>query len=133
MKTYLTTIICLFLVGNTLAQCPTTDMILTSQEDVDNFALDYPDCTDLSIHMTIRENFTTPIINLSGLANITMITGELEISHNDDLTSLEGLENVTTIPGELYINSNDGLTSLTGLENLNSVGALNINGHENIT
>jgi len=55
MKTYLKIIslFCLLTTGNAFAQCPEEDIILSTQEQIDDFASDYPGCTELSGNLKI--------------------------------------------------------------------------------
>ena len=66
---------------------------------------------------------------------MTSIGGDLEIYHNDALTSLTGLEGLTSIGGDLEIYKNDALTSLTGLENIDagSIENLSIQNNTNLS
>jgi len=134
MKKYLilTTILYALMMPGIFGQCPPSNIMLSSQVQVDNFASDYPGCTELLDDLVIDDNFTTPINNLNGLTNITAISGELLITDNDDLISLAGLENLNTV-GSLSIPWNANLSTLSALESLNSVGALSIGNNEFLT
>jgi hypothetical protein len=90
-----------------------------TQNDIDSFLTDYPDCTELEGDITISGS---DITNLNGLSNVTDIGGALHINDNDTLSNLTGLESLTSIGGTFYIDNNDMLTSFTGLENLTTVG-----------
>ncbi len=35
------------------AQCPSQDLIFTTQDQIDQFAIDYPDCTELDVKLVI--------------------------------------------------------------------------------
>ncbi|GHP07644.1 hypothetical protein PPROV_000638600 [Pycnococcus provasolii] len=62
------------------------------------------------------------LTTLKALDGITTIGGELTISYNDQLTTLTGLDDITTIGGDLWISYNDQLTTLTGLDGITTVG-----------
>src|SRR5690606_36136991 len=117
---------------------------LTSQTEVDAFATNYPNCTEVSGDLTIQgANITdlTPLSNLTsvggylyiynnsnltnldGLSNLTSVGGYLSIAYNSNLTNLDGLSNLTSVGGDLEISYNSSLTNLDGLSNLTSVGA----------
>lgn len=131
-------------------QCPVF-MDFHSQSEIDNFASQYPNCTETTWNLTFDG---ASITSLAPLAQLTKVAGGLKIS-NTSLMTLEGLENIgfvensieiisnpylttlaalSNIAGEigqpgggLLINSNESLTSLTGLENISSIdGGINI-------
>lgn len=111
-----------------------------TQEEVDNFIIDYPNCTELEtlligdiIESTVTnldglinledigwlQLTNTPIINLQGLNNVTHID-ILSIAYNSTLLSLNGLDNLSNV-GALRIDSNPNLLNLQGLENLTTI------------
>jgi hypothetical protein len=87
----------------------------TTQEQIDNFQVNYPGCTEIEGSVEIEG---TSITNLDGLIVITSIGGHLYISNNDFLTDISGLSSLESVAGALLISSNDVLSSLNGLENL---------------
>ncbi len=101
------------------AQCPTGDISFTSQQQINNFAANYPGCTEIPGGVLIDGN--TLITSLAGLSQLTSVGGNLEIELNFDLTTLSGLDNITTVGGNLKIYRNP-ITALTGLGNLTSIG-----------
>src|SRR5690606_39044436 len=113
------------------AQCPTGDVGLYSQAHVNNFATNYPNCTEITGFLYING---ITITDLSPLSNIQSIGGFLEIGSNSQLTNLDGLSNLTEIGGDLTIQGNSQLTNLDGLSNLTSVGGyLSIYYNSNLT
>lgn len=95
----------------------------TTQEQIDNFQTNYPNCTEIEGGILIGEEFiSNNITNLDGLIVLTSIGEGLYIEMSAALTNFAGLDNVTLIGGDLWINSNYTLTSLTGLDNLTSIG-----------
>src|SRR5690606_31203507 len=116
----------------TLPQCPTGDVILNSQTEVDDFATNYPNCTEISGGLNISGGST--ITDLSPLSNLTSVGGYLNIGSNSNLTNLDGLSNLTSVGGNLFISANSSLTNLDGLSNLTSVGVnLYIVSNSNLT
>lgn len=131
------------------AQCPTeANVIFSNNAEVTAFLANYPDCTEITGNLTLSysgtdtitelgdlpftsiagnlEIFTTHLVNLEGLKDLTTIGGNLNIYNNSMLTSLEGLESLQSIGGFLYIQGN-GLTTLKGLDNLETIlGQLHI-------
>ncbi len=94
------------------------------QEQIDNFQLIHPNCTEIGGNVRIvNENITS----LSGLSVITSIGGDLYIQ-GTQLENLIGLNNLSNIDGSLHVggsNSNKGnplLVKLSGLDNLSSIG-----------
>ncbi len=105
-------------VGVAWGQCPTRVVVIT-QKQVDDFVVQYPNCTTLK-HLTIGEHFS-PIENIRAFKNIQSVD-TLNIWFNNQLRDLSGLENLKTVKDHLLIYNNSGLISLQGLENLESVG-----------
>lgn len=125
------------------SQCPTEYIGLLSQEEVDNFSANYPNCTELTHNLKVNGEFNS-IDNLNGLSSITSAQDIYII--NTDLSSFEGLHNLESIASlRLWANSNihnlDGLsslinadifeffvnnnlTSLNGIDNLQSLGSI---------
>jgi len=93
--------------------CPSGDMYLASQTDVDNFAVTYPACTIVNGNLTISGEVTS----LSGLSNLTSVIGNVSIN-STQLTNLAGLNNLAHIYGNLTVANNPQLTNLTGLNSL---------------
>lgn len=96
-----------------VAQCPTDTLTFVSQTEVDNFAVEYPDCTEVIYEINaVSESEDDPILNLDGLSNLTYINS-LQITN---------LGFVDTITGTIE------LASLNGLENLDSLHFFASNG-----
>lgn len=104
--------------------CPQGDLIFTTQQEIDDFAMNFSACTEITGNLYIGS--TTEILSaindLSPLSQLTSIQGKLTIIKNAALTSLDGLENVSTINGNIYIGSNPTLSSLAEWDNLASIG-----------
>lgn len=124
-KLLLLVITTLLFYGTTWAQCPTGNVTLTSQQDVNDFATTYPNCTEIAGYLTIGIYETSnDIVDLQPLGNITSINSNLRILRTDaSLSDLTGLSNLVSVGGYLRIFSSDGLVSLAGLENLTSIDA----------
>ena len=112
--------------GITLSCLPYGNYYFLSQDNIENFQMNYPDCSNLEGNVTIKG---IDITDLNGLSQINSIRGSLMIGETYDpwignpiLTSLAGLEDLVSIGGNLWISSNDSLTSLAGLDNLDSIG-----------
>lgn len=119
------------------AQCPSTNITLTTQQEVDDFAIDYPSCTNLTVDLVVDgsgitnlsglnqlvevgfvlaiENTST--LNLSGLNNLTTIgDGAIRIRNNASLTDISALANVVGFDRSINIRDNPSLNSLSGVE-----------------
>ena len=109
------------------AQCPSGDILLETQEEVDQFVLDYPNCTQIKANLTIKE---WDVTDLSFLENITRINDNLSIH----LTNAQflALDNLEFVGGDLVITNNEYVEHLN-FPNINSIGRnLVINGNTNL-
>ncbi|PKP03241.1 MAG: hypothetical protein CVU14_02125, partial [Bacteroidetes bacterium HGW-Bacteroidetes-9] len=71
--------------------CSIAWISLFSQEDVDNFKLDYPGCNEIDGSIQIQG---TDITNLNGLLGLTSVNGSLFII-NTLVADLSGLDSLT--------------------------------------
>lgn len=88
----------------------------TTQDEIDNFKLNYPECTHVLGTIVIKESNIT---NVDSLDVLTRIDGNLNISDNPLLRNLEGLSNIEKV-GTIRIMNNESLTRLNGLEKIDS-------------
>ena len=126
---HLFTLALLSIVFKANAQCPTGTVTFTTQAQVDQFAIDYPNCTSISGALQIGPHVSlepSNITDLSPLAGITNVSGNLYIQNNGTLQNVDGL-NIQTVGGWLYVggdnstNTNLQLTNLNGLSSLTSI------------
>ena len=113
------------------------DLIFTSQAEVDAFDTN---CQIIDGNLTIS-GFN--ITDLSNLAGIIEVTGEVFIQNNPALPNLDGLNGLTIVGGCLHIIGNDLLEDIDGLINIILVGTdifiennpflININGLGGLT
>lgn len=132
----------MFCIQLSAQDCTITNLILSSQAQVDSFAIIYPGCTEFDGNITISDTDTTPITNLNALSQIKTLKGDLQITNNDELTNLEGLNNLKVAYG-LHIISNAALINLAGLDSLyyvsgelvvsNNASLLSLSGLNNLT
>lgn len=101
------------------AQCPTGSVTFTSQADVNNFIATYPECTEIDGDVIIDG---ATITSLSGLINITSITGAVEIREVSGLQSLGGLDNLETVGTDFILREVEDLVDISALSSLVSVG-----------
>ncbi len=139
MKRFYLTMLALLCYTGVWAQCYPTGVTFTTQQQIDDFAMNNPGCTEILGELRIEGMLdSTAITNLNGLSPITTIGGSLVIYGNDGLTSLDGLNNLATIGGNLELGKvyqwqpelvNEMLSDISALSNLMSIGgSLHIEG-----
>ncbi|WP_418637645.1 T9SS type A sorting domain-containing protein [Winogradskyella sp.] len=124
-------------------QCPPSGSIyLSTQEEVDNFIIDYPNCTSLQLVAIGDLGPIYQIFNLNGLMNLVSVdilrvmrleasnlqglsnlqtVGEFSIYDMPNLSSFEGLTSLETVTGPKFrVELCPSLLSLNGLESLNA-------------
>jgi hypothetical protein len=108
----------------------------STQQEIDNFQTNYPNCTEVGGELLIIDDCEIPefcINNLNGLNVLTSI-GSLVVANTSSLVNLMGLENIITIGADIRIEYNIGLTSLSGLENVTYFGGnITIEGNSSLT
>jgi hypothetical protein len=113
-------------------QCPQDDVLLTNQEEVDEFVAAYGSCQVISGDLEIKSTGNQdPIVDLTGLNQLTTIEGHLIISsfgyYDFDLSetvsaSLEGLENITSVDRLRVVKDPDqSPMAIQSLEPLNGI------------
>jgi len=105
--------------------CPTGDVILSTQQEIDEFSTTYPSCTTINGDLTIAESSPGSITNLNGLNQLDTIYGAIYIHNNDVLADISGLEHVVYSEiTNLGIYNNAGLSacSLANLCNYLAAG-----------
>jgi len=127
-------------------QCLPEGITFSTQQEIDNFQINHPGCTEIEGDVIIEGNnitnlnglnvLTTVFGNLSigdylgnpvlsditGLENLNMTGGNLKIMWNVNLPDLSGLVGLSSIGGDLIISTNDDLINLSGLENVSFIG-----------
>lgn len=107
----------LFLSFHLSAQsCLPDGISLNSQEEIDNFAINYPGCTEI-----LGDLYINGASNLNGLSQIESVGGTLHITQSP-ITSMEGLENLQTIGENFWFIGNLNIDDFTGLNSLMSIG-----------
>ncbi len=99
-----------------IGQCPSGQQVFNSQQEIDDFIVNYPTCTQLNEIVIIQGTIT----DLQGLSNIQELGKNVFISQTQ-LVDLDGLQSLNRIGGSLYIEENNTITNLNGLQNLSSV------------
>lgn len=88
-------------------QCPSGDILLETQDQVDQFVSAYPNCTQVSGNLKIKGKDVT---DLSFLQKIIQIDGDLQIEFTE-VTSIP-LDNLKSVGNDLIIYGNDNLQML---------------------
>lgn len=100
--------------------CLPEGITFTTQEEIDNFPVNYPGCTEIEGGLLISG---PNIIRLDSLYQIKSIGEHFQII-GTQIESLNGLQNL--YPDYFIIRENNKLKSLVGLEHLDSINFLSI-------
>ena len=101
------------------AQCPTANVLITSQTDADNYAANFPNCDTLPGDLVFSG---TNIDDLSGFANVEVILGDLRYFGTfPGPYDFTGFQSLTQIGGDLEVSSCQRWRSFAGLDNLQRV------------
>jgi hypothetical protein len=110
--------------------CLSGGITFSTQADIDNFQINYPNCTEIQGNVSISGN---GIANLSGLSVLRQILGNLSIYSNDSLINLSGLNGLTRIGGDLTLSVNPHLANLSGLNGLKSIAGSMVLNYTSLT
>jgi len=94
-------------------ECPEVELIFDSQQDVDDFANNYPNCPELNVDVQI---FGNDITNLNGLASL-ISAPSIEIFDANNLTDLSGFESLENVDVMIV----EGCAQLSDLSHLNDI------------
>ncbi len=130
--------------------CDDSLIAIISQSDVDNFATNYPNCTELEGALLIegpeitslaglsqltRINAlaieSTSLVNLSGLENLESVD-ILQLQLNTMLEDISAFNNITTLI-TLWIVDNSVLTNLDGFQSMEEINSITIRDNGVIT
>jgi len=108
--------------------CLTEGIVFSTQEEIDDFPVSFPNCTEIEGDVTISG---VDINDLTPLSAITQIRGNLIIYNNNSLEVMTGLNNISHVNGNVHIGYFDigsgtggGNPLLTNLEGLNSIQSI---------
>ncbi|WP_333693132.1 LamG-like jellyroll fold domain-containing protein [Flavobacterium sp.] len=124
----------------TPSSCPTGNVTLTTQAEVNAFVAQYPNCTEINGDLSLVGSGITDITPLNQIQsifgalginstaitngnifnNLTAITGLINIQNNPNLTNLNGF-NALVDGFTVQINSNPNLTQVTGFTSLTNL------------
>jgi len=112
-------------------QCPPESITLSTQQEIDDFVVNYPGCTEILVNLNIEESNSGDITSLNGLSNLISIEGSLRIRFNDSLSSLAGLDNLISA-GRISLSNNNALTDLVSLSNITYTGGVSIHSNNSL-
>jgi len=135
--------------------CISDTIYFESQQQIDDFPINYPSCTEISgsiyivnndeitnldgLNQIIRVNGALHLFNLSqlnslsGLSNLQFVGDRLNLSTIPNIPNLGSLNNLSNVGGDVRVKNCSGLTDLSGLENLVSIGgSFSVSEHENL-
>ena len=110
--------------GNIVSTCPTGNITLTTQADVDAFVAQYPDCTEIQGDLCLGDcdgqwwDNPSNISDISGLNNFQKVQGRITLANLDNLSDFNGLSGLNEIVGHIAILGNQQLKDFTFLQNL---------------
>ena len=130
LKVIISSFIFIVLSTNILqSQCPQFISVST-QAEIDNFLIDYPNCTEIEEYVSIWSG--DDIVNLDGLSNIVSIGGWLNISSCPILENIDGLSNLSHVGQSITVEHCNILDDLVGLGNVASYNGLEIIGCDSL-
>lgn len=128
IKKIFTLLLIISLYQSIFAQCPAGTVALFTQQQVDDFATTYPNCTMVD-RLEIGNIFAAPsdITDLSPLQNLTIITAALDIENNPNLVTLNGLHHLTSTAGGIILKNNNSLNDISAVSSISGfVGTITI-------
>ncbi len=111
-------------------KCLPDGLQISSQEDIDNFMLEYPNCKEILGTLDITDNafsFDGLYDNFNGLRNIEKCYAILITNFKE--SDLSAFKNIKELDDGLFINSCELLPTTKGFDNLESTGFLEIHGN----
>jgi len=111
-------------------ECPAGSYVATTQAEVDNFKVVYPNCIQISGDLNVIDN--SNIANLNGFSNLEQITNSVNIVRNSVLLNLDGLQNLKSVGGNLWIDGNALLSKINNFNKLSSCPVLFIGGNKEL-
>lgn len=114
------------------AQCPQGQVNLNTQAQVNQFLVNFPNCTELTGNLYIGGNQTSDITDLSPLNNLIRVGGWIAIYHTS-LTHINGLGGLTSVGADIDFRNNSLLTNIDGFGSLTTIGGLDVRNHSVLT
>lgn len=111
-------LISLFFIQNVHSQCSQSSYSFSTQQEVDNFPMVHPTCTDVTGNLLIQSN--SDITNLDSFRQLIRVANRISIRGNNELRNLNGLRNIISCD-DLEISNNANLTNADGVANIQEV------------
>jgi hypothetical protein len=112
------------------AQTYNGNITLSSQQEVDDFVINYPGITSVNGNLTIgTTSGLSNITNLNGIQNLASVNAFF-IQYTQ-LTNITGFSNLNSCQ-YIHINNNQPLQSITAFNSLNNISYLNIYSNNNL-
>ena len=99
--------------------CLPNGIVFTSQQQIDDFPVDYPGCTDIMGDVVFEQTGNEGFY-LDSLIYVNSIGGDLILNESFFPEALSGLNNLTNIGGSIFVNFT--LVDLNGLDALTTIG-----------
>lgn len=99
--------------------CIPNGITFSSQQSIDNFSINYPDCSEIGGDVIIG---ISAIRNFGGLKNIKHIHGDFVIQIFNEMEDFSGLDSLQSIGGSFRINLATDLINFNGLNQLREIG-----------
>ena len=80
--------------------CLPGSTIFNTQEEIDNFAIDNPGCTEILGTLIFLPSGEANL-NMSGFSNIESVQGDIVFQSNNSFTNFIGFENLDSLHGSL--------------------------------
>lgn len=143
MKVFFIVFLILFGLNNFVwgQTCIQDTLFIFSQDDINNFSIDYPNCSEIEGSLYLRANnfsdlsgldqltqingdlvFFNASTQLIGFNNLEKIGGDLSIFNNNNLEEISGFDNLDTVSNNIFIQNNRKLKSINGFSELDYVG-----------
>ena len=103
---------------NIFETCLPGGIIISTQQQVDDFQTNYPGCIEILGNLEI----TGTVDDLSGLSVLTSVLGSVTIKNTTQLTSISGLDNIVEIGRTIYIIANHNLRDIGSFSALQEIG-----------
>jgi len=102
--------------------CNQTNYLFTNQNQIDSFPINNPNCDEVLGNLRIdQEEDTLPVNNLTGLAQIRRINGDLSI-RNSNIKNFIGLDSLMYVGGDFAFSNNDSLSQTENVNSLSFIG-----------
>lgn len=111
--------------------CPPGDIYLQSQQELEDFAQNFPNCTDIAGQLYIDSDKGS-VLSLAPLKRVKSVRGGLDI-YITFITDLHGLDSLQTVRGGLQLVANYRLKSLTGLSSLTNVDYISLANNDSLS